>query len=180
MGCPKGLLEFGGLSLLEKIAGAAEEVASEVVLIGDGPTPDSMAERKHLADVPGIGGPLAGILAAFRWRPGAAWIVLSCDLPFVSGDALRWLLAQRTLDCLGVLPCLDSPDTPEPLLAVYAPSVGPAFEKAAQSGERSIRRILDREAVLSPRVPEHLRRAWTNVNTPEEWKAALEEAAKCR
>ena len=180
MGCPKSLLEFGRLSLLEKIAAAADEVASEVVLVGDGPVPAVLAGKKRLPDVPGIAGPLAGILAAFRWRPGAAWIVLSCDLPFVSGDALRWLLEQRRPDCLGVLPCLDSPETPEPLLAVYAPSARTAIEEAARRGERSIRRILSREAVLTPKVPKHLRRAWTNVNTPQEWKAALEEAAKCR
>jgi len=180
MGSPKSLLEFGRLSLLEKIAAAANEVASDVVLIGDGPAPAALAGKKRLPDVPGVGGPLAGILAAFRWRPGAAWIVLSCDLPFVSGDALRWLLEQRRPDCLGVLPCLDSPETPEPLLAVYSPSARAALEEAALRGERSVRRILSREAILSPRVPEHLRRAWTNVNTPEEWKAALQEATKCR
>ena len=154
-------------------------MAGDVVLVGDACVPAALAERKRLADVPGIAGPLAGVLAAFRWRPDAAWIVLSCDLPFVSGDALRWLLEQRRPDCLAVLPCLDSPETPEPLMAVYCPSARVALEAAARRSERSIRRILACEAVLSPRVPEHLRRAWTNVNTPEEWKAALQEAMKC-
>ena len=53
MGSPKGLLEFDHLSLLEKIAAAADEVASSVVLIGDGPVPAALAGKKRLPDVPG-------------------------------------------------------------------------------------------------------------------------------
>jgi molybdopterin-guanine dinucleotide biosynthesis protein A len=145
MGSPKSLLELGRRSLLEKIAAAADEVAGQVVLAGGGPVPAALAGKKRLPDAPGVAGPLAGILAAFRSRPDAAWIVLSCDLPFVSGDALRWLLEQRRPDCLAVIPFLDSPETPEPLLAVYEPSALAPLEEAARRGERSIRRILSRE-----------------------------------
>mgnify|MGYP001581247924 CR=1 FL=1 len=35
----------------------------------------------RIDDVTGVGGPLAGILAALRWRPDANWIIAACDLP---------------------------------------------------------------------------------------------------
>ena len=173
MGFPKSLLETRHGFLLERIVKTAGEVAGDVLLVGEGPLPAALSRAKRLSDVPGVEGPLGGVLAAFRWQPAAAWLVLSCDLPFVSPEALRWLVAQRRPDCMAVLPHLDSPETPEPLLALYAPSAGSRLEEASRRGERSIRRILRGEAVVSPRVPEHLRRAWTNANTAEEWAAIL-------
>ena len=175
MGFPKSLLESGAGFVLERIAAAAGEVAEEAVLVGDGPAPSGLSGRERLSEVPGVEGPLGGLLAAFRRQPEASWIALSCDLPFVSAEALRWLLAQRTAGCMAVLPYLDSPDTPEPLLAFYGPTAGARLEQAAGRGERSIRRIFAGEAVVSPQVPEHLRKAWTNVNTPQDWSAALRE-----
>ena len=41
-------------------------------------------------------GPIAGIAAAqARWRPGAAWLVLACDLPNLDAHTLAHLLAHR-------------------------------------------------------------------------------------
>ncbi|NDC01011.1 MAG: hypothetical protein EBZ83_06295, partial [Verrucomicrobia bacterium] len=39
-------------------------------------------------------GPLAGILGAFREAPLAAWLILACDLPFVSEALLANLVAR--------------------------------------------------------------------------------------
>jgi molybdopterin-guanine dinucleotide biosynthesis protein A len=44
------------------------------------------------------------------------------------------------------------------------------MESAARAGERSIRRILAGKKIHSPRVPENLRKAFTNINTPDEWR----------
>src|SRR5687768_17464241 len=40
-------------------------------------------------------GPLAGINAALLAHPKAAWLVVACDLPFLTEDVLRSLLQQR-------------------------------------------------------------------------------------
>ena len=40
-------------------------------------------------------GPIGGILSAFRKQPGAAWLVLACDMPFLDQSA-------RTLRQLGL------------------------------------------------------------------------------
>jgi len=102
---------------------------------------------------------------------------MSCDVPFLSADALRWLLAQAKPGALAVLPHLDAPEMPEPLIALYTPLARRLLEAEACAGERSIRRILAGK-IHSPRVPEELGKAFTNVNTPEEWRAALAEIEK--
>ena len=97
--------------------------------------------------------------------------MISCDAPFLSAGALRWLLAQAKPRDIAVVPHLDSPERPEPLIALYAPRARSLMEPAARAGERSVRRILAEMKIHSPRVPEHLRKAFANVNTPEEWRA---------
>jgi molybdopterin-guanine dinucleotide biosynthesis protein A len=179
MGFSKSLLRAGSGFVLERIVAAAGEVSREVVLVGEAPLPPGeLSAMRRIQDAPGVEGPLGGLLAALRWRPRARWILISCDAPFLSADALRWLLAQAKPGAIAVVPHLDAPETPEPLIALYTPRARSLMEQAARAGERSIRRILARKRIHSPRVPEDLRKAFANVNTPEEWRAALAEIEK--
>ena len=179
MGYPKSLLRAGGEFVLERIVAAAGEVSREVVLVGEAPLPaGELATLRRIQDAPDVEGPLGGLLAALRWRPRANWIVISCDAPFLSADALRWLLAQAKPGAIAVLPHLDSPETPEPLIALYTPKARSVFEQATRAGERSLRRIMVGKRIHSPRVPENLRKAFVNINTPEEWRAALNGAGR--
>jgi molybdopterin-guanine dinucleotide biosynthesis protein A len=174
MGFPKSLLQADGKFVLERIVAAAREVAREVVLAGDAPLPaGAPGAMPRIRDVPGIEGPLGGLLAALRLHPRSRWLAMSCDAPFLSAEALRWLAAQAKPGAIAVLPHLDSPDAPEPLIALYMPRARSVFEQAARAGERSLRRIMAGQRIHSPRVPEHFRKAFVNVNTPGEWRAAL-------
>ncbi len=172
MGAPKSMLNSGDRYLLEGIVSAVREAGARATLVGKAPVPPSLSSLPMLTDAKGVEGPLGGVLAALRTE-SSVWFVLSCDLPFVTVEALRWLAAQRTTDCIAVAPWVESPDMPEPLLALYAPGALARLEEAAERGERSLRRILLGERIVSPRVPDPLRRAWTNVNTPGEWSVVL-------
>ncbi|MGO8704139.1 MAG: molybdenum cofactor guanylyltransferase [Candidatus Brocadiia bacterium] len=173
MGFSKTLLRTGGGFVLERIVAAAGEVAREVVLVGEAPLPaGELSALQRLQDAPGVEGPLGGLLAALRSRPRTSWIVISCDAPFLSAGALRWLLAQAKPGDIAVVPHLDAPERPEPLIALYTPRARSLMEATARAGERSIRRILAGMKIRSPRVPEEFRRAFANVNTPEEWRRA--------
>jgi molybdopterin-guanine dinucleotide biosynthesis protein A len=180
MGFSKSLLRVGGEFVLERIVAAAGEVSREVVLVGEAPLPaGELTMMRRIQDAPGVEGPLGGLLAALRWRPRTRWIVISCDAPFLSADALRWLLAQEKPADIAVVPHLDAPERPEPLIALYTPRARSLMEPAARAGEQSIRRILAGMKIHSPRVPEKFRKAFENVNTPEEWRAALKGSQKC-
>jgi molybdopterin-guanine dinucleotide biosynthesis protein A len=57
--------------------------------------PAGCKSAEVLRDNAAFGGPLAGILTAFEHAPQAAWLVLACDLPFVSENVVAGLLAAR-------------------------------------------------------------------------------------
>ncbi len=168
MGQPKQTLEVNGTAMTESVARVAESVASETLLVGNGSIPQGLDHLPVLPDAPGVDGPLSGLLAAMRWCPTSRWLVMACDLPFVTEDAARWLLSQAGPGRWAVLPFLERPDYWESLLAVYDPPVLPLLEAGARRGQLAMCHVLRDESVASPQVPPQFREAWTNVNTPRE------------
>lgn len=182
MGEPKQLLRLGGSTLLERVVDALAAHCAGVALLGAGPVPPGVAALPRLADAalpeagagapgPGGGGPLAGILAALRWRPAATWVVAPCDLPEISAAAVAWLLAQRRPDRWAVLPRPLAGGPLHPLFALYEPAARGVLEGLAAAGRRAPRFAADhpRVAVVTP--PADLAACWRGVNTPAELAA---------
>jgi molybdopterin-guanine dinucleotide biosynthesis protein A len=173
MGRDKRTLGLGGSSFTERAVSAMRQHLTCVVLAGSGAVPKSLAEMPQLADAPGVAGPLAGVLAAMRWAPAAAWVVAACDMPEISGDAVKWLLDQRRPGVWAVLPSSDAGHV-EPLLAVYEPQARTVLERRAAAGKWGLCHLAEHSGVRCPTPPARLRAAWVNVNTPQE----LKETAK--
>jgi molybdopterin-guanine dinucleotide biosynthesis protein A len=151
--------------LLEHVVAAVEPCVARVVLLGAGEIPKSCQRLTRLADPPGLAGPLAGILAAMRWKPDVTWLIAACDLPLVTPAAINWLLEQRAPGRVAVLPRASDRGV-EPLLAVYEPQAREILEELAASGYHAPHRVAEHDAVFAPTPPADLVRAWRNVNTP--------------
>ncbi|WP_215255455.1 NTP transferase domain-containing protein, partial [Escherichia coli] len=65
--------------------------------------PTGLNNVTRLQDVSGVHGPLAGILAALRFRPDALWLIAACDLPALHADAIAWLIAESRQGGLAIL-----------------------------------------------------------------------------
>ena len=162
---PKQLLTYRGRTLLEIVSSALEPHVEEVLAIGDGALPRTLAGMRRLPDPAGVRGPLAGILAALRWSKDAAWVLAPCDLPRVRREAVAWLLSQRRRERWAILPHLSERGI-QPLLAVYEPASRPLLEDLLRQGHLEPRRIAGHPAVVSPRIPPELAASWFNANTP--------------
>lgn len=173
MGRPKASLAIAGRMLAEVAVAALEGQVERVVLVGGGPVPANLQRLERLADPAGLAGPMAGVLAALRWAPAAAWIVTACDMPRQSPAAVRWLLACRRRGVWAVLP-RPSERAVEPLLAVYEPSARPVIERLAAEGKWGLRRLENLAGVCCPSPPPELQPAWESVNTPEEFRASTD------
>lgn len=162
MGQPKHLMEVGGRSWLESICDTLGEATDSVCILGAGELP-SGCKIPRLPDVPGRQGPVAGMLAAMRWDPACDWFFAACDMPYMTPEALNWLNGQRRPGVWSIIPRNPETEKVEPLLAIYSPQARTLLEPV-----HSPRTLASHGRTAVPTLPLNLRKAWANINTPEE------------
>jgi len=118
-------------------------------------------------------GPLGGILSAFRSDPNAAWLVLACDLPYLTAEVLRALVAGRQPARLATAFQSPGSEFPEPLITIFEPRAYPELLRFLGLGYSCPRKMLINSDVQV--LPTPGGDALRNVNTPAE-RAAAERA----
>jgi molybdopterin-guanine dinucleotide biosynthesis protein A len=120
-------------------------------------------------------GPLAGLEAAFRHAPEAAWLVLACDLPLLTPDVLHHLISYR--DPAADATCFTSrfDGKPEPLCAIYEPAAAATLETALDNDQRCARRFLASLERKELALPEPS--ALDNCNRPEDLEEVRQRLA---
>jgi molybdopterin-guanine dinucleotide biosynthesis protein A len=118
-------------------------------------------------------GPLGGILSALQFDPNAAWLVLACDLPFLTADTLRQLVAGRQPSRLATAFRSPNNEFPEPLITIFEPRAYPELLRFLGLGYSCPRKMLINSDVEILPAPSN--DALRNVNTPAEREAAQNE-----
>jgi molybdopterin-guanine dinucleotide biosynthesis protein A len=169
----KASLTYRGKSQLDRVYELASRHVSPVfVSVRAAQAADpTRAHRPLIVDALAGGGPIVGIRSAFAAAPEVAWLVLACDLPFLSDTALEHLLRSRDSSRLATAYRSAHDGLPEPLCAIWEPAAAGALAAAQAAGCDCPRKFLiGADAKLLD--PEDAR-ALDNVNTPEEYTAAL-------
>jgi len=170
----KGRLHYHGLEQRQYAAQLLAEVCTDVLVSC---RPEQAAELPAgLTPLPdwflGLG-PMGGILSALQLDPNSAWLVVACDLPFLSTASLRHLVQHR--DASKVATAFQSPanEFPEPLITIWEPRGYGVLLRFLSLGYSCPRKALINSDIelLAPPKPEELR----NVNTPQEREAAERE-----
>ncbi|MBW8887076.1 MAG: NTP transferase domain-containing protein [Fibrobacteres bacterium] len=116
-------------------------------------------------------GPMGGILSALRAHPGAAFLVIACDLPFLDAATLESLARGR--EPLRAATAFAGPQDglPEPLCAIYEPrAYARALQLLGQGVDCPRKFILNSSAAILT-APDM--RALRNVNDPGDYREAL-------
>jgi molybdopterin-guanine dinucleotide biosynthesis protein A len=121
---------------------------------------------------PGIG-PIAGITAALAEHPKAAWLVVACDLPFITAPTLQNLVAQRDPQRVATAYRSNHDSLPEPLCAIWEPAAREPLQAYIATGKQCPRKFLINSNALLLDLPNA--RALDNVNTVDEFSAAEAE-----
>jgi molybdopterin-guanine dinucleotide biosynthesis protein A len=120
-------------------------------------------------------GPIVGIRSALAAHPQAAWLVLACDLPFLSDAAIEYLVRARNSagSAAGFTTAYKSAHDglPEPLCAIWEPAAAKALADYQAGGGHCPRKFLIRHGARLLELQDT--RALDNVNTPEEYTQAL-------
>ncbi len=170
MGRDKALLEWDGLPQAGRAASLLEGRCAEVWISARPGQGREALGRPVLEDRFLELGPAGGILSALHARPQAAWLVLGCDLPFVTPAVLDALLAGRNPWRAATAFRDPGSGLPEPLCAVWEPRSRADLLGALAAGWSCPRHVLEWSSATLLDLPDP--RALENVNRPEEWEAA--------
>jgi molybdenum cofactor guanylyltransferase len=121
----------------------------------------------------GPAGPIAGLLAAFDRAPGAAWLVVACDLPLLDDATIKTLLTERDPAAMATAFLSASDGLPEPLCTLWEPRSAAALATHVASGNHCPRKFLLRATAPAPHLLPARSTALANINTPEELAALL-------
>ena len=175
MGQPKHLIrDAQKRTWLERMVEIVSPLVDGLVVSGAGRLPDKLADIVCLPDIPAVAGPLTGVVAASRWQPMVSWLLVACDMPHITTEALRWLLAGRRAGCWGRVPRLMERNRAEPLLAWYDFRAGQIFEEQLYRKNLRIGDVATHPKIDTPKIPEALRDSWKNINTPEQLSISSE------
>jgi molybdopterin-guanine dinucleotide biosynthesis protein A len=182
MGRPKAWLPFGDEPLLSRVVRQLQGVVSPIVVVGAGdatlpplpPGVEFVCDRQHDR------GPLEGLcvgLATLAPHAPAAFVV-GCDYPFVAPEFIE-RLARLSAGHEAAVVRVDG--RLHPLAAIYRTSLVAKIDELLSSGRSA---LLDLVAASQARLVEPGEFAdlpsplasLQNVNTPEEYAAALAKA----
>ncbi|HEY0745562.1 MAG TPA: NTP transferase domain-containing protein [Steroidobacteraceae bacterium] len=169
----KASLQYQGRTQLERVFELASRHVSDVFVSVRATQIEDPARSRHpmIVDAVSGNGPIAGIRSALAAHPKAAWLVLACDLPFLSDESIEYLIRRRVAGAVATAYRSAHDGLPEPLCAIWEPSSAEALADYQGAGGHCPRKFLIRHGagLLDPQDA----RALDNVNTPEEYNQAL-------
>lgn len=193
MGSSKAWLDVGGEAMLQRVVRRLGGAVSPIVVVAapDQDVPELPEGAAIVRDAIAGRGPLQGLaagLSALVGRADAAFVAAT-DAPFLHPAFVRRLVALRRAGDAIVAPITDG--QPHPLAALYDVEVRHVVEALLAEGVRRVRALFDRaptrfvdratllaDSELAARDP-HLA-SLRNVNTPEDYAAALREELSSR
>ena len=115
-------------------------------------------------------GPIAGISAALQQHPKAAWLIVACDLPFITRAVLEDLIARRATNAIATAYRSAHDDLPEPLCAIWEPSAREPLLTYMATGKQCPRKFLINANTQLLDLPDA--KALDNINTSDEHRSA--------
>ncbi len=164
----KALLQYHGrpqvLVAYDLICGFCDEV---FISCREGQWTDTeILDHPLLFDEVADQGPMGGILSAFSKYPDSPWLVVACDLPFLSPATLEKLCTNREPSAVATAFQSNHDGLPEPLCAIYEPRSMALMQEYMQQDRRCPRKLLINSdaRLLDLPAPREL----DNINHPDE------------
>lgn len=182
MGADKALLRLGGDLFVERVGRALQSITGRVRVVSSRHEGAAFG-LEVLPDRYEGRGAMGGLHAALAACDGAWAAVVSCDLPFVTGALLARLASLRGPGVEAVAPT-QADGRRQPLCALYARDAClPVVESLIRADELRPRALLSRVRER-PVAFEELadldgsKLFFSNVNTPDDYRRALDYANK--
>lgn len=167
-GSPKAFATFEGLPFWRYSFNALRPYCDEVVVVTRDEFRDDFQEELRvttdIAEFAGMG-PLAGILSGMELVDAARYVVLPCDMPFMTRKVIAELLDKHAGDITAVV----VEGKLHPLVSIWQAGVKPTIRQALRDGNRrvmDVQEIHHAQWVEGARLTDSPTLVFKNVNTP--------------
>lgn len=175
MGCPKAWLPFGDELLLQRVVrNVGEAVGKVMVVAAKGQSLPLLPNNViRVDDAVDDCGPLGGLAVGLATAATDFVFLTACDSPFLNADFIAAIVIEMDRSpCDAIVPY--SVDY-HPLAGIYRTSIRPAVESRLAERQLRMKDLIRGLNHVKWRPTEPLQDALHNINTPDEYTAALEE-----
>lgn len=168
----KGAIDYHGLTQRQYLYNQLSKMQFETFVSCREDQADTIEpELPLLADTFQGLGPMGAILSAFREDPDSAWVIVACDLPYLSSETIKFLVENR--DRSKTATAFQNPhdDFPEPLITIWEPRSYITILNFLSQGYSCPRKVLINSDIKLLTAPDP--KELSNVNHPDEYQAAV-------
>ncbi len=172
-GTDKALVELKGKKIVEIIADELKKVFSKIVLVAPDSSKYEFLKKESINDVYTNCGPLAGIHTALIHSETEKIFVISCDLPLIKSEVIKYIIEYKT-DKNIIIP--KAGDKKQYLCAVYNKSILPEAEKLLEqtkdlpkcASPYDLINLTGYELIDFDTLPKFDKKCFFNANTKED------------
>jgi len=169
-GINKAFIEVGGERLIDRTMRVYRALFGEIIISTNSPLEYLAFDARIVTDIHRGKGPLGGIHAGLLHATCEHAFVSACDMPYLSEDFIRYMMAQSD-DHDMVVPVTDNGF--ESLHAIYSRKCLPFVESQIEKGELKVSHLFKKFKTLEIPVDEIRRfdpegRLFANLNRPDD------------
>ncbi len=139
LGTDKGLLKLDGKTLVQYSIDTVKPLCNEIIICSNNPDYKKFG-YPFVEDIYTNMGPIGGIHSGLNYSGTGINFILSCDMPFISSDAISYILANSD-NFPAVIPIHDNKRL-EPLCGVYSKSMLPLIEKQIEKKDLKLMNLI--------------------------------------
>ncbi|MDN4606120.1 molybdenum cofactor guanylyltransferase [Sporosarcina highlanderae] len=181
-GSPKAFAEWGNRHFYELSLQALSPFCENNVIVTRPELverfPDELIVTTDIAEFAGQG-PVAGILSGMQKIKADRYIVLPCDMPFMTADVIKRLFECHSSGVTAVV--LDGKY--HPLVSVWDKTVLLDLQEALENGRRRVMDVQEKHGVRwiegELLTEDDAERVFMNANTPTFWKGVVDNGTDC-
>lgn len=176
MGSDKGIVKLNGKRFIDYILAAVLPNVNEVIIIANNDNYNNLG-YKVIKDMIQDCGPLGGIYTGLMKSKTENNIVVSCDIPFINSDLIKYIIENISSADITV-PVYNG--NIEPLCAIYTKRTADEIYNLIMINELKIKNIIKyfitKEIHITKKQRFYNDKLFVNINTPEELKQQKELA----
>ena len=168
MGVDKGLLNLDGKPFIKHICDALQPIVGSNILIISGNKEYDTFGYTRVEDIIENKGPVGGLYSALKASKTKVNLVLSVDVPMVSTELLKWLVANHEETDMVTQTSVGG--RTNPLVAVYDRSMRVVFGEHIAGKQLKLQTVIEDVKHQTVVVPEKWNDQVQNINTQEEYQ----------